>query len=86
MTANDQELATFIAERNKALTTLDMDWARKQAPLLADLPLLWGMHKARYECLHIDPALRHESAAFLRIHNLKRSCGAPLLPEGELPQ
>ena len=81
-----EDIAAYVAERNAALTAMDMEWARRQCPDLDDVPLLWGMHKARYECLHIDAALRHESAAFLRANNLKRYCGAPLLPEGELPQ
>jgi hypothetical protein len=46
---------------------------------------LMTLHKARYECTHINPSLRHNSGAWLRTRGLGRMCG-DLLPEGELPK
>jgi hypothetical protein len=73
-------------ERNEAMTTLDMQWAKRMLPdTTSDYVRLTAMHKARYECVSIAPELRHESAEWLR----SRGFGAmsrPLLPRGELPE
>lgn len=74
-------------ERNEALMKLDMDWARRMAPNGPDDEYrLIGMHKARYHCVDLPAEFRHASAAWLRERGLKGLRGAPILPEGELPQ
>lgn len=79
-------LAQYLVERNAALSTLDLEWARRTLPLAkSDHVLLASMHKARYECIDIDAELRHESCRWLRAHALGRMGGLDLLPDGELP-
>lgn len=81
----DSWLAEFVAVRNKALARLDMAFGRRMLPDASDEQCLVALHKARYECTHIDDVLRHESARWLR----ERGMGAmfrPLEPEGELPE
>lgn len=84
----------YILERNKALTDLDMRWARRMAVQggkkgylggMTDEELLAGMHKARYHIPGIARELRLESAAFLRERGLGDLFGVALLPEGQLP-
>ena len=73
-------------ERNEALMSLDMDFARRMAPSGSDEARLIGMHKARYHCTDLPAEFRHTSAAWLRERGLKGFHGEPTLPEGELPQ
>jgi len=73
-------------ERNEALMSLDMDWARRVAPHGPDEERLIGMHKARYHCTDLPAEFRHASAAWLRERGLHGLHEAPILPEGELPQ
>lgn len=76
-----------IVERNKALSELDMEWARRKMPEATnDHIRLLAMHKSRYECLHIDAQLRHDSGKWLKENGYKRMFGMELLPEGELPE
>jgi hypothetical protein len=81
----DEFIEAFVAARNAALSTMDMEYLRRMMPAASDEVRIIAAHKARYECKHLDNTLRHESAAWLR----ERGYGAmygPLLPEGELPQ
>ena len=66
------ELDEFLAERNRALKTLDIKWARKNSSLGDDETLLCALHKARYECLSIDKDLRAASGVWLRERGYKR--------------
>jgi hypothetical protein len=80
------EIEDFVRERNRALTELDMDYARRTLPQAScDEVLLMSLHKARYECSAIAAELRHASRAWLWDRGLKRFDMSPLLPEGELP-
>src|SRR4029078_12182025 len=80
-----QNLESWLAERDAALTALDMDYARSMArPNTPDDILLIGMHKARYECRSIARELRLISAEWLRERGFQGGYG-PLLPVGELP-
>jgi hypothetical protein len=73
--------------RNEALRTLDLVWARDCFPnASSDDVLLAAMHKARYDCVGIEDALRHDSARWLRERGLGALGGRPLLPEGQLPE
>lgn len=82
----DKELADFLAERNKALAKMDMDYAEKMMPKARHEVRLMAMHKARYECTAIAPVLRSESGEWLRNNGLGRLDGSPILPHGELPE
>lgn len=76
-----------IAERNRALANLDMEYARKMFPgASSDYVRLAAMHKARYEMVSLPAELRHESGLWLRLNGFKRLTGQDLLPEGELPE
>lgn len=81
----NDELKRFVAERDKALAALDMEWAKARMPGASDLVLLAGMHKARYECVSITDVLRFESRAWLEAHGFKRLGGLSWPPVGELP-
>lgn len=81
------ELERFLAARNKALSELDIGWARKNTTRTAtDEVLLISLHKARYSCTAIAKELRHSSAQWLRERGYHGAMGDPLLPEGELPE
>lgn len=83
----DEELAEFMRERDKALIALDIGWARQMIGRIDDdFMLLVAMHRARYNIPSIPDALRHESAAWLRAHDMADIEGVPLLPPGELPE
>lgn len=79
------ELAAFRRERNAALRTLDLAWARKWCPGGDEAMLLAGLHKARYNCVDIERALRIESAEWLRARGLHDLGGMEILPPGQLP-
>jgi hypothetical protein len=82
-----KDLKSLIADRNDALRTLDLDYARRMLPgASSDFVRLMAMHKARYECCQIEQELRHASAAWLRSHGFNDMNGNPILPEGQLPQ
>lgn len=75
----------YIMERNEALSSLNLDWARSVIPGADSEALLCAMHKARYECSAIAKELRHESGAWLKDRGFKRLGGFELLDEGILP-
>jgi hypothetical protein len=80
------ELRARLDERDAALTTLDLNWARKLLPEgTSDEILLTSMHKARYDCTAIAPELRHASGDWLRSRGLTRIAGLEWPPTGELP-
>jgi hypothetical protein len=83
---DNDALNAFIVERNRALSELDMDWARQRMPGASDEVCLMSMHKSRYACTQIAPELRHVSAEWLRERGLAGADGNPLLPAGELPE
>ena len=72
------------AERNAALSTLDLAWARENLPTASDEVLLASMHKARYEIPSISDELRHESRRWLEEQGQSRFGGLPWPPEGVL--
>lgn len=80
------ELQAMLAERNRALAELDLDYAKKQTGSEDEGVLLLAMHKARYECTALADDLRNFSALWLRGHGYKRFDGSELLPNGELPK
>ena len=76
----------ILEERNRALVSLDIDYARRMLPnATSDQVLLAAMHKARYECTVIASELRHSSGHWLRERGMGRMTGGDLLPEGCLP-
>ena len=82
------QFSDFTAQRNNALTTLDMRWARKAMPSASsDEVRLIALHKARYECTQIEPSLRHESRKFLEASKLARMNDMPWpINKQELPE
>jgi hypothetical protein len=77
----------WCAARNAALRTLDLAWARANAPRVAsDAALLVSMHKTRYNVTEIEDALRLESGEWLRERGMRSLHGLPLLPPGQLPK
>jgi hypothetical protein len=81
------ELEPFIAARNRALTAMDIEWARSMLPeASSDEVLVIAMHKSRYDCKAIDRKLRLESGDWLRARGYTAFGGRELLPPGELPE
>ncbi len=77
----------FVAERDQALATLDMEYARKMIPAASsDEVRLIALHKARYEAVSIDPILRHSSGVWLKKRGYRRLGGMDFLPSEELPE
>ena len=87
MSRLENDLQKWNRARNKALRTLDMRWARREA--LPDKPpndvLLAALHKARYQCPAIEVELRMESGRWLLAHGMQGIDGA-IPPDGGLPQ
>jgi len=81
---DDEELRDFIQARNEAFRKLDIRWAMNMG--CPEHSALGALHKARYECVEIEPALRHESRRWLEEHGFSRRAGLPWPPEGELPE
>jgi hypothetical protein len=80
-------IEAYVVERDAALERGDLEWVKNQLPPgTSPTVVLMTLHKARYEAVNISREKRLESASFLKSNNLKRSCGAPLLPDGELPE
>lgn len=81
-----EPLAKQLQERDAALKSLDLDYARRNIPgASSNEVLLAAMHKARYECTNMPNDLRHTSAHWLREQGMGRMTGTALLPEGQLP-
>jgi hypothetical protein len=81
----------WVAKRDKALIELNIDWFRKQHPLVgaiasSDEVLLISMHKARYQIPTIPTRLRHASGDWLRERGYGITKDIPLLPPGRLPK
>ena len=86
MTDTARALARFLSERNAALASLDMEWARKMMPQATnDFVRLLAMHTARVECTALSDELRWDSVQWLRERGSKRLNGLDL-PEKELPK
>jgi len=82
-TTIDQALRNKI----KALTTLDMNYARRKMPnVRSDEARLIAMHKTRYECIDIDDDLRHISRRWLQDRKFSRLQYVPWLPDDQLPE
>jgi hypothetical protein len=85
-----RNLDDYIKDRNRALTEMDLAWARRMIAATGgasdDATLLLAMHKARYTCTHIARELRLASAEWLRARGFGGPMGEPLLPPGQLPR
>ena len=75
------------SERNRALETLDMDYARKIMPhAWCDEVRLIALHKARYECTEIADGLRRESERWLKHQGYRRIDRMEFPTDGSLPK
>jgi len=80
------DIDAYVKERDEALTKLDTVWLRQRLPKSMSLhQLLIIAHKARYECVRIDPKIREESRTWLEARGHSRLNNFPWPPEGELP-
>lgn len=75
--------AEYVEERDAALRTLDIAWAKKRAPYIREEAILIAMHKARYEATSIEDGLRLESRVWLEGQGYSRLGGLPF-PENKL--
>lgn len=87
-------LEKLLLERNQALRSMDLDYARKivresdwtpKTPV-TDVFLTVMLHKSRYECKAIEDDLRILSGEWLRDRGCGRITGDVILPKGELPE
>jgi hypothetical protein len=68
----------YTRERNEALRTMNLEWAREMLGATArEEVLLMSMHKARYECTDIEPELRQASRKWLEERGCTRFNGIP---------
>ncbi len=75
-------LEKYIVERDRALSSLDMEWAAQQMPYSAPEVRLLAMHKARCKAAMIAPKLQDESREWLRTNGYHQlNDGWPTLPE-----
>lgn len=84
----DSEVAfeRWRQERNDALASLDMGWARKMMPTATDDHVrLMATHKSRVECTDLAPELRHASVEWLRERGYCRMTAGELPQAGALP-
>jgi len=60
-------LAAFLAERNKAFETDDLEWARRNLPFKPSSPIVVeiAFHKARATCTAVSSTKRQESVNWL---------------------
>jgi hypothetical protein len=79
-----EAIELWKAERNAALSKLDLAWARENLPTASDGVLLASMHKARCEIPSISDELRHESRRWLEERGRSRFGDLPWPPEGVL--
>lgn len=82
---HDREQRRYAPDMVRALSSLDLDWARRMFPGAPAEDLVTALHKARYHCTDLPRALRHQSAQWLRDRHLPDALGEPVLPEGQLP-
>ena len=76
----------YLAERRRALITLDLEWIRKQVGAPNDNEiLLVTLHKTRMHTKDIPVKLRLASVEWLREHGYSDMHGLPLPPKGEVP-
>ena len=87
---NHSQTAKFskaIKERDEAISTLDMTYARRMMASASDDEVrLLAMHKARYEATRIAPELRHASRAWLEERGFTRFYDLPWPTDGSLPE
>ncbi len=82
-----QKLSDWRVKRNRALATLDMDYARREMPAASsDEVRLMAMHKARVECADIDSSLRLPRVKWLQERKLGRIGPLDWIIEWELPE
>ena len=90
---HDEELAAYLKRRDKALTELDIDFAREMIrasgrEITNDTDDFWltVLHQARYEATTVPKQLRHISRAWLEERNRTRMFGQEWPLNGDLPQ
>lgn len=65
--SNLSKLDRFLAERNKAFETDDLEWARRNLPFKPSSPIVAeiAFHKARATCEAVSSKKRQESVSWL---------------------
>ncbi len=81
------EIEKWRRERNQALATLDMAWAKETMPHAScDFVRLIALHKMRVECTDLHKVQRLDSIEWLRERGFRRINGLELPPVGVLPE
>lgn len=81
------ELEVEKKQRNAALRSLDISWARRVGLVAigSDDQVLVAMHMARYECDEIEDRLRFQSRDWLKARGWGRLHGLPFEEGDKLP-
>ncbi len=81
------ELDAAKKQRNAALRSLDIAWARRAGGVdtATDEQVLGSLHMARYECDEIEDRLRFQSRDWLKARGLGRLHGLPFEEGDKLP-
>jgi hypothetical protein len=83
----DEILAAQLAARDKALKTLDMEYARKIfPPATPKETCLIALHKARFECISMSDEDRIVSREYLKSGGHTRMFNQPWPDNEELPK
>lgn len=85
--AEHTELDAKRLQRNAALRSLDIAWARRAGWVgyATDEQVLGALHMARYECDEIEDRLRFQSRDWLKERGLGRITGIPFEEGDKLP-
>lgn len=80
------ELKQFLKERDEALVSLDLEYARRKFPQAADETLLMALHKARVEVLTMPETLRRKSMEWLKERGYGPMTEVNWPEDGSLPE
>jgi hypothetical protein len=83
----EQNVAAYVAERDAALLSLDLDWARKTMPQASsDEVRIMAMHKARVHAVNLPDEARRDSQRWLLERGLSDLLGFKPDLNAELPR
>lgn len=85
--ANLVDVDRYVAERNAAFESDDLDWARRAlSEIDGQMALEIVFHKTRYHCPDVSLQKRMESQRWLALHNFADMHGRDVVDGDPLPQ
>lgn len=74
-----KEIDDYVAERDAAFENDDLQWAKKQMPLVRDELVAAAFHKARLSAPYVSKEKKMESIQYLRDNGFKTDAAGNLL-------